>query len=176
MHNGQNDMPVYLVVLYQARNDMHISSELPAETVTSPSMGWNEPVPKQPLLRSAALAQAERLGRHGVDGHAVVRQQLFGVIAVGEAGVHAEAANAGAERTQIARDLLAPAALEHAVLDGPDQVVRVRQALQAGMVEPGDETRVHERRALAAAALDLVGDLRAEVEEVSQRKHGDLRA
>ena len=48
LHNGQDDMTVHLGVLRLARTDMHITSGLPAETVATSSMGWNEPVPNQP--------------------------------------------------------------------------------------------------------------------------------
>ncbi len=49
LHNGQNDIPFYLGIPCLAQTDMHFSSGLPAETVTSSDMGWNEPVPNQPI-------------------------------------------------------------------------------------------------------------------------------
>ena len=49
LHNGQDDIPVYLGIPCLAQTDMHFSSGFPAETVTSSDMGWNEPVPNQPI-------------------------------------------------------------------------------------------------------------------------------
>ena len=42
LHNSQNGIAIYLVVWYINRNNMHISPELSAETVTSSGMGQNE--------------------------------------------------------------------------------------------------------------------------------------